>query len=66
MLGLSESLPYLHLAPSISAGYSYLFSMLTKQLSTVGRVQLCFIELMYATIVRELPDGGAWAYEGQA
>lgn len=39
--------------------------MLPKQLSTVDRIQPCFIEPMYATAVRELPDGDTWAYEAK-
>jgi hypothetical protein len=39
--------------------------MRTKEHSTVESVQLCFIEPMYASIVRELPDGDAWAYEAK-
>jgi ATP-dependent DNA ligase len=39
--------------------------MLTKELSTVERVQPCFIEPMYAEGVKELPDGGLWSYEAK-
>jgi hypothetical protein len=37
--------------------------MLTKELSIRERAQLCFIEPMEVSPVRELPDGGAWTYE---
>ncbi|HEY2918337.1 MAG TPA: hypothetical protein VGK77_05005 [Candidatus Binatia bacterium] len=39
--------------------------MLTKELSTVQRVQPYFIEPMYAEAVPELPDGGLWSYEAK-
>src|SRR5689334_14755432 len=39
--------------------------MITKGLSTAKRVEPRFIEPMYASAVRELPDGGAWAYEAK-
>jgi hypothetical protein len=37
-----------------------LLTMLTKELSTVNRVQPSFIEPMQVSLVRELPDGGKW------
>jgi len=39
--------------------------MLTKDFSTLERVQPRFIEPMYAEAVRELPDGGLWTYEAK-
>jgi bifunctional non-homologous end joining protein LigD len=39
--------------------------MLTKELTTLERVQARFIEPMYAEAVRELPDGGLWTYEAK-
>jgi bifunctional non-homologous end joining protein LigD len=39
--------------------------MKTKQLYPVPEENLCFIEPMYATLVRELPDGNAWIYEAK-
>jgi hypothetical protein len=37
-----------------------LLTMLTKELSTVNRVQPSFIEPMQVSLVRELPDDGKW------
>jgi ATP-dependent DNA ligase len=39
--------------------------MLIKELSTMERVKLGFIEPMQVAPVRELPDGGAWTYEAK-
>src|SRR6266540_6365195 len=39
--------------------------MLTKEPSTVERIQPSFIEPMSAEAVRELPDGGLWSYEAK-
>jgi hypothetical protein len=39
--------------------------MLTKELSTVQRIQPYFIEPMYAEAVPELPDGSLWSYEAK-
>jgi len=39
--------------------------MLTKELSTTGRVQPVLIEPMQVVPVAELPDGGAWSYEAK-
>jgi bifunctional non-homologous end joining protein LigD len=39
--------------------------MVTKVLSTAKRVEPRFIEPMYASAVRELPDGDAWTYEAK-
>jgi bifunctional non-homologous end joining protein LigD len=39
--------------------------MLTKELATTERFAPRFIEPMYATLVRELPDGGQWNYEAK-
>jgi bifunctional non-homologous end joining protein LigD len=39
--------------------------MITKGLSTVKRIEPHFIEPMYASAVRELPDGDAWTYEAK-
>ena len=39
--------------------------MLTKELTTLERVQPRFIEPMYAELCRELPDGGEWTYEAK-
>src|SRR6266498_1099516 len=39
--------------------------MLTKELSTLDRIQPSFIEPMYAEAVGKLPDGDAWTYEAK-
>jgi bifunctional non-homologous end joining protein LigD len=39
--------------------------MLTKELSTLARIQPRFFEPMYARAVRDLPDGGLWTYEAK-
>ncbi len=39
--------------------------MTTKELYALPKENLRFIEPMYATLARELPDGNAWAYEAK-
>jgi bifunctional non-homologous end joining protein LigD len=39
--------------------------MLSKEVSTAGRIQPIFIEPMQVVPVAELPDGGAWSYEAK-
>src|SRR5688500_7590251 len=39
--------------------------MLTKELTTAGRVQPRFIEPMYAGAVKQLPYGAIWTYEAK-
>ena len=39
--------------------------MLSKEATTTIRIQPRFIEPMYATLLRELPDGGEWTYEAK-
>jgi hypothetical protein len=40
--------------------------MTTKEVFALPEETLRFIEPMYATPTRELPDGNAWAYEAKA
>ena len=42
-----------------------MFPMTTKELYALPKENLRFIEPMYATLARELPDGNAWAYEAK-
>jgi ATP-dependent DNA ligase len=39
--------------------------MLTKEVSTLERVQPAFIEPMQVAPVRQLPDSGKWSYEAK-
>jgi ATP-dependent DNA ligase len=39
--------------------------MITKALARAKRIEPHFIEPMYTSAVRELPDGGAWTYEAK-
>ena len=39
--------------------------MITKGLATAKRIEPHFIEPMYASAVRELPDGATWTYEAK-
>jgi ATP-dependent DNA ligase len=42
-----------------------MFAMPKKGLSGLRNAEPGFIEPMYASIVRELPDGGLWTYEAK-